>query len=239
MEFGGIDNGGECEANVYQDPFTTEMLQFVVDGAGSDQLLHHLPAVGQPDPESSKKPSGDDLRGFYWIFKNIDFERWESTKGLQVLWIYGPAECCISDASSRIVDQAMKTSSESGAQHPVLYFFCSTAPTKVPIAITFISTIIHQLLRSLPGLKEKVTTVFLRTEMGRIPGIKRKRRKDIDQGVKGQTHLDPKDPGVKLPRHENHRALTVLPIESNLRLPNSTDLVFNFQVTMVIRIDSR
>ena len=76
------------------------------------------------------------------------------------------------------------------------------------------------------------------TEMGRIPGIKRKRKKDIDQGVKRQTHLDLKDPGIKLPRHENHRALTVLPIESNLRLPSSTDLVFNFQVTMVIGVDS-
>ena len=156
------------EANFYQDPVTTEMLQFVVDGAGSDQLLHHLPAVGQLDPESSTKPSGDDPRGFYWIFKNMDFERWQSAKGLQVLWISGPAECCISGASSRIVDQAMKTSSESGEQHSMLYFFCSTAPTIVPIAITFISTIIHQLLRSLPGLKEKVTTVFLRTLLDTI-----------------------------------------------------------------------
>ena len=144
------------------------MLQFVVGGTGPDQLLHHLLAVDQPDPESSTKPSGDDPPGFYWIFKNIDFERWQSTKGLQVLWISGPTECCISDASSRIVDQAMKVTSESGAQHPVLYFFCSTAPTKVPIAITFISTIICQLLRSLPGLKEKVTTVFLRTLLDTI-----------------------------------------------------------------------
>ena len=134
------------------------MLQFVVEGVGTDQLLHHLPAVCQHDPEFSTH----DLPRYYWIFKNMDFERWQSTDGFEVLWISGPAACRISDASSRIVDQAMKTSSESGAQHPVLYFFCSTAPTKVPIAITFISTIIHQLLRSLSGLKEKVTTVFLR-----------------------------------------------------------------------------
>ena len=135
---------------------------------GSDQLLHHLQEVGQPDPESSTKPLGDDSPGFYWIFKNMDYERWQSAEGLQVLWISGPAESRISDVSSRIVDQAMKMSSESGAQHSVLYFFCSTAPTRVPIAITFISTIIHQLLHSLPGLKEKVTTVFLRTLLDTI-----------------------------------------------------------------------
>ena len=144
------------------------MLQFVVDGVGADQLLHHLPAVGQPDPESSTEPSSHDLPGFYWIFKNVDFERWQSSKGFQVLWISGPAESRISNASSRIVNQVMKASSESGAKHSVLYFFCSAAPRKVPIAITFISTIIHQLVRSLPEPEERVATVFLRNLLDTI-----------------------------------------------------------------------
>jgi hypothetical protein len=50
----------------------------------------------------------------------------------------------------------------------VLYFFCSTAPTEVPTAISFVSTIVHQLICSLPQLKEKVTTVFLRTLLDTI-----------------------------------------------------------------------
>ena len=144
------------------------MLQFVVGGVSSDQLLHHLQEVGQPDPESSTKPLGDDSPGFYWIFKNVDYERWQSTEGLQVLWISGPAESRISNASSRIVNQVMKASSESGAKHSVLYFFCSAAPRKVPIAITFISTIIHQLVCSLPEPKERVATVFLRNILDTI-----------------------------------------------------------------------
>ena len=144
------------------------MLQFVVEGAGSDQLWNHLSAVSQPDPGSSMKPPDDCRPGFYWIFKNMDFERWQSNEGMQVLWISGPSVCRISDASSRIAYQAMKSSSESGVQHSVLYFFCSTAPAKIPIATTFIRTIIHQLVRSLPESKERVATVFLRALLDTI-----------------------------------------------------------------------
>jgi hypothetical protein len=85
-----------------------------------------------------------------------------------VLWLSGPAECRISDASSHIVDLAEKT--HSGAQHSVLYFFCSTAPTKIPVAITFVSTVVRQLARCSPQLKEKVATIFLRTLLDTIIG---------------------------------------------------------------------
>ena len=93
----------------------------------------------------------------------MDFELWRSanTGGTKVLWLSGPAECHISDASSRIVDLAKE--SPRGAQHLVLYFFCSTAPrTKISLGITFISTVIHQLACS-PKLKGKVTAKFLCT----------------------------------------------------------------------------
>jgi hypothetical protein len=56
----------------------------------------------------------------------------------------------------------------SKTQHSVLYFFCSTAPSRIPIAITFISTIVHQLACRLPQLKGKVTTIFLRTLLDTI-----------------------------------------------------------------------
>ena len=72
----------------------------------------------------------------------------------------GPAECRISDASSRIVNLVKGKS--SNAQHLVLYFFCSTAPAEASIAITFVSTIVHQLVSHLPQLGGEVTTVFLR-----------------------------------------------------------------------------
>jgi hypothetical protein len=75
--------------------------------------------------------------------------------------VTGPVECRIPDASSHIVDLTRKLESRSGAQHSVLYFFCSAAPTEVPISITFVSTIVHQLVCCLPQLKEKVTNIFL------------------------------------------------------------------------------
>ena len=73
----------------------------------------------------------------------------------------GPAECDISDASSCIVGLAKETS--AGAQHSALYFFCSTLIAKDRVVITFVSTIVHQLVCCFPQLKEQVTKVFLRT----------------------------------------------------------------------------
>ena len=90
----------------------------------------------------------------------MDFHQWQHTNGMEALWLSGPAECHISDASARIVDLA-KAYPE--AQHSVVYFFCSTAPRRVPIAITFVSTIVSQLVRCSRELKEGITAIFLRT----------------------------------------------------------------------------
>ena len=140
------------------------MLLFALDRVGSDQLLRQLPKASQEDPTSRTIPS-HDMPKFYWIFKNMDFERWQSTNGSGVLWISGPAKCRIPDALSYIVNLAMEAPSEA---HLVLYFFCSTAPMQASIAITFVSTIIHQLVCSLPRFKQQVTTVFLRTLLDTI-----------------------------------------------------------------------
>jgi hypothetical protein len=136
-----------------------------VETVESDQLLRHLPAVDQEDHKSRTQPSSCDQPKFYWIFKNMDFEQWQSTDGWEVLWLSGPAECRISDASSCVVNLAKETPSQ--AQHLALYFFCSTAPTEASIAITFVSTMLHQLV-CLPRLKRKVTNVFLRTLLDTI-----------------------------------------------------------------------
>ena len=96
----------------------------------------------------------------------MDFGQWQHTDGMEVLWLSGPAECRISDASSRIVDLAKGTYPE--VQHSVLYFFCSTAPRKTPIAITFVSTIVRQLVRCSPKLEKEITTTFLRTLLDAI-----------------------------------------------------------------------
>ena len=91
----------------------------------------------------------------------MDFEQWLCANRSGVLWLSGPAECRISDASSRVVDLVKERTSQ--AQHLVLYFFCSTASAESSIAITFVGTIIYQLACCLPWLKGKIITVFLGT----------------------------------------------------------------------------
>ena len=124
-------------------------------------LLRHLPAVDQKHYKPRTCPFGWDQPKFYWIFKNIDFNKWQvAANDSEVLWLSGPAKCRISDASSHIVDLAKEKYLE--AQHSVLYFFCSTAPRKTPIAKAFVSTIVCQLICCTPELKQEITTIFLR-----------------------------------------------------------------------------
>ena len=100
----------------------------------------------------------------------MDFEQWRSTtaSGVKVLWLSGPAECQISGASSGIVDLAKET--YAGVRHLVLYFFCSTASAEIPVTVTFANTIVHQLARCSPQLKEKVISTFLETLVDKILG---------------------------------------------------------------------
>ena len=138
------------------------MLFAAVDMVDPDQLLRHLSAVDQDYRKSHTQPSScRELPRFYWIFRNLDFEQWWSAKGFRALWLSGPAECDISDASSCIVGLAKET--PTVPQHSALYFFCSTLTAEDPVVVTFVSTIVHQLVRCYPHLKEQVTKVFLRT----------------------------------------------------------------------------
>ena len=138
----------------------------IVGTVDSDHLLCHLRAVDQESYKSRTQSLGCGQPKFYWIFKNMDFDQWHRANGVEVLWLSGPAECRISDASSHIVDLAKETYPEG--QHSVLYFFCSTASRKIPIAVTFVSTIVRQLIRCLPKLKDAITTKFLHTLLDAI-----------------------------------------------------------------------
>ena len=152
----------EFEADIFYGPVISQMVFAAVDIANFDQLLRHLSVVDQDYHCSpTQSPSCRELPRFYWIFRNMDYEQWWSAKGSRALWLCGPAECNISDASACIVGLAKETPSE--AQHSALYFFCSTLTAEDPAVVTFVSTIVHQLVCCVPQLKEQVTKVFLRT----------------------------------------------------------------------------
>ena len=157
------------------------MLLAAVDTANSDQLLRHLSILDQDYRRSHTQPSNfRELPRFYWIFRNMDYEQWCSAKGSQVLWLSGPAECGISDASSCIADLAKETSAE--AKHSALYFSCSTKPAQVSIAITFVSNIVSQLVCCLPQLKEQVTNIFLHTLLSTILSDDNPKQSSFKQG---------------------------------------------------------
>ena len=156
------------KANVHQGPASIQTVLSIIGAVDSDNLLRHLPAVDQESYKSRTQPLGCSQPKFYWIFRDMEFDRWHRTNGVGVLWLSGPAECRIADASSHIVDLAKETYPEG--QHSVLYFFCSTAPKKIPIAATFVSTIVRQLVRCSPKLKDEITTIFLRTLLDAIFG---------------------------------------------------------------------
>ena len=158
--------GKGVEADIYQGPVTARDLFSVVEKADPDQLLRDLRAVDQENYKPHTEPSSWDQPKFYWIFKNMDFEKWHYTRSSEVLWLSGPAECRISGVSSCIVD--LFKGKPSQTQHLVLYFFCSTASAQNRIANTFVNTILHQLAHRLPQLKRKVITVFLRALLDRI-----------------------------------------------------------------------
>ena len=151
----------EIKANVRQGTVSIGALPPTVGGADSDQLLRQLPAVDQEDYKSRTRPSSCDQPMFYWIFRNQDFDRWQHASGVEVLWLSGPTECRISDASSHIVNLAKESYPE--VQRSVLYFFCSTAPKEIPVSITFVSTTVRQLVCCSPKLKQEIITVFLST----------------------------------------------------------------------------
>ena len=157
------------------------MLFAAVDMADSDQLLRHLLAVGRDYHRSHMKSSScRELPRFYWIFRNMDYEQWWSAKGSQVLWLSGPADCDISDASSCIVDLAKEISAE--AKHSALYFFCSTKPTRVSIAVIFVSTIVSQLVCRWPQLKEQVANIFLHTLLNTLLSEENLKWSDFKRG---------------------------------------------------------
>jgi ankyrin repeat domain-containing protein 50 len=124
-----------------------------ISDTNPDLFLQMLLVVDQEKNNSTIPPLDREEPKFYWIFKNIDFELWEqsTTPSSQVLWLSGPPECNVHQASSDMVD-LMKKCPE--LQHFVLYFFCLSASRKKSIASVFIHTLLYQTICCLPPDKK-------------------------------------------------------------------------------------
>ncbi|KAF8244518.1 hypothetical protein K440DRAFT_666268, partial [Wilcoxina mikolae CBS 423.85] len=78
----------------------------------------------------------------------MDFMQWLSADRSRVLWLSGPPECHIHQASSRLVDLTKEKNPE--AQPYVLYFFCFAPSENMPIVTMFMCALVHQIIECLP-----------------------------------------------------------------------------------------
>jgi hypothetical protein len=141
----------KSESDIFKASVTHERLQSAIESVNPDQFLRMLSVVDQGKHKSTIQPLDHDEPKYYWIFKNMDFERWRSASS-QILWLSAPRECSIHQVASYVVDKALET------QQLVLYFFCSTATKKEPFIITFIHTILSQIVSSSP-LNDKISII--------------------------------------------------------------------------------
>jgi hypothetical protein len=132
-----------------------------------------------------------DQPKLFWIFRNMDFRKWSTAGCPQVLWLSGPPECDIHQVSSYIVDQEKNRTSKT--QYLILYFFCSTAAKKEAVIVTFIHTLLDQIVRYSPANKRiLIIRRFLHSLLERAF---KKGRTDWER--RGFKEKDPPDTNIK------------------------------------------
>ena len=136
------------EADTLMLNLSQETLQSNIDNVDLDQFLPMLSVVDQEKHISTIPPLDRDHPMFYWIFKNIDFARWNSAKRSRVLWLSGLPERKIHQVSSYIVGQEKNTALKT--EHFVLYFFFSTVAGRTSSVAYFVHTLLKQMVCCLP-----------------------------------------------------------------------------------------
>ncbi|KAF8533665.1 hypothetical protein BDD12DRAFT_473820 [Trichophaea hybrida] len=129
-------------------------------------FLGLLPMTNQDEYISKIDPIHRDSPKLYWIFKNIDFEHWESADSSQMLWVFGPHDHGVTAASSYIIDLAKEGASQT--KGVVFYFFCS-AVEKSSVATNFTHTFLRHILNGSEDVQAKsIATTFLSTLLRNI-----------------------------------------------------------------------
>ncbi|KAF8534229.1 hypothetical protein BDD12DRAFT_809535 [Trichophaea hybrida] len=127
-------------------------------------FLGLLPMTNQDENISKITPIDCYDPKWCWIFQDIDFKDWESTNGVQVLWLIGSPDREITKVSSHIVGQAKENS--SGV---VYYFFCSMLEWGTLVATTFSNSILRHILEISDDCQAKsIITAFLSTLLHNI-----------------------------------------------------------------------
>ncbi|KAL3472847.1 purine and uridine phosphorylase [Aspergillus californicus] len=110
------------------------------------EFLSMLPVANQEEQVSPQQALDRGDPAFTWIFQNIDFEAWSNHDGPPVLWLSGAPEQNLPLVSSYVVNKKIfETSKTKGL---VLYFFLSLDVRGKSLMTVFISTLLHQFLKS-------------------------------------------------------------------------------------------
>jgi hypothetical protein len=123
--------------------------------------------TNQDEHISKIDPIHRDSPKLYWIFKNIDFEHWESADSPQMLWVFGPPDHGVTAASSHIIDLAKEGASQ--IEGVVFYFFCSAVEKKSSVATNFTHSFLRHILNGSEDDQAKsIATTFLSTLLRNI-----------------------------------------------------------------------
>ena len=96
----------------------------------------------------------------YWIFKDIGFKDWESADSPPVLWLFGPPNRGMTDASLHLARERTSRT-EKGL---VFYFFCSTMERESSVSTTFTYSFLRHILNGSGDYQAKsITTTFLKS----------------------------------------------------------------------------
>ncbi|KNB06504.1 kinesin [Fusarium oxysporum f. sp. lycopersici 4287] len=149
-------------ARTVDEAIISEILQSAIHSLDLNQFLPMLSAVDQEKHISTIPPLDPNNMGFYWIFRNMDYVQWNDSCS-QVLWLSGPPERDIHQASSYILGQEKNTALRT--DHLVLYFFCSAASRRRSTAKDFVHTLLNHTLCCSPVDKG---TLIMRSFLHRL-----------------------------------------------------------------------
>ncbi|KAF3287021.1 hypothetical protein TWF970_008848 [Orbilia oligospora] len=136
---------------LFKATYEHEELKSLVDPARRDAVTvdQFIPCLSPVNrfalTQSPGDCNADESSKFYWVFKNMDYEAWDTANQSAVLLLSGPTVCDIRQVSFSIIQREIEMARAGGSF--VLYFLWTPEIAESPVAI---HTLLNQLLRQLP-----------------------------------------------------------------------------------------
>ncbi|RDW83590.1 uncharacterized protein DSM5745_03916 [Aspergillus mulundensis] len=164
-----VDNG------VSRSPEAFFKMLRLMPGTPSPQRLVKMLSVVEQDSHLGHTPQLDDGH-FAWVFANLDYQKWLSSRSIQVLWLSGPSQCRLWEVSSYLIQSRRKAALTTIGNEMVLYFFCTPTRLERHMSMTFIHTILYQILQSSSELvRSEISRTFIQALRSNYPDEREKR----------------------------------------------------------------